>query len=68
MREAMRLCAWDDMYLGFINAHTLRTQHTLMDVIYPQLWNTLPQLIKASDNVDLLKKRLKTHLFIEAFG
>ena len=37
-------------------------------VCAPQLWNKLPQAIKASDNVDLFKKRLKTHLFIEKFG
>ena len=37
-------------------------------VCVPQLWNTLPQVIKASDNVDSFKKRLKTNLFIEAFG
>ena len=33
-----------------------------------QLWIKLPQAIKASDNVDIFKKRLKTHLFIGAFG
>ena len=38
-------------------------------VCAPQLlWITIPQVIKASDNVDLFKKRLKTHLFIEALG
>ena len=37
-------------------------------VCAPQLWNKLPQAIKASDNVDIFKKRLKAHLFIEAFG
>ena len=37
-------------------------------VCAPQLWNKLPQAIKASDNVDLFKMRLKAHLFIEAFG
>ena len=26
-----------------------------------QLWNTLPQAIRASDNVDIFKKRMKTH-------
>ena len=41
---------------------------SVLPVCASQLWNELPQAIKASDNVDPFKKRLKTHLFIEAFG
>ena len=31
-------------------------------------YNTVPRAIKASDNVDLFKKRLKAHWLIQAFG
>ena len=33
----------------------------------PVLWNNLPDTVKRSDTLDIFKKRLKTHLFINAF-
>ena len=33
----------------------------------PSMWNVLPEEIKSSESVDVFKKRLKTHLFREAF-
>ena len=29
----------------------------------PRLWNSLPKDVKQSDNVNILKNKLKTHLF-----
>lgn len=29
----------------------------------PHLWNSLPENLRAAENVDIFKSRLKTHLF-----
>ena len=34
----------------------------------PRLWNSLPESLRAAENVDIFKKRLKTHLFNQAFN
>jgi hypothetical protein len=34
----------------------------------PKVWNELPTEIKETQNIDTFKKKLKTHLFIEAFN
>ncbi|XP_073349448.1 uncharacterized protein [Pagrus major] len=34
----------------------------------PRLWNSLPENLRAAENVDVFKKRLKTHLFNQAFN
>ena len=33
----------------------------------PRLWNSLPENLRAAETVDVFKKRLKTHLFNQAF-
>ena len=33
----------------------------------PTLWNPLPMDIKRSPSLDIFKKRLKTHLFVEDY-
>ena len=34
----------------------------------PYLWNRLPPHVRKSESVDIFKKRLKTHLFSDAFS
>lgn len=34
----------------------------------PRLWNSLPENLRAAETVDVFKKRLKTHLFNQAFN
>ena len=34
----------------------------------PRMWNTLPEELRALENTDIFKKRLKTHLFNLAFN
>ena len=34
----------------------------------PTLWNSLPQNVREASSVSLFKSRLKTHLFVSAFG
>ena len=33
----------------------------------PRLWNSLPSDLRAAENVQIFKSRLKTHLFNSAF-
>ena len=37
-------------------------------VVAPQLWNSIPLLIREAENVELFKKKLKTYLFSKAFS
>ena len=37
-------------------------------VVAPKAWNALPDDIKSSSTVDMFKKKLKTHLFKQAYG
>ena len=34
----------------------------------PTQWNQIPKFIKDSPNLDIFKKKLKTHLFQQAFN
>jgi hypothetical protein len=34
----------------------------------PVLWNSLPEPLQKSESIDIFKKKLKTHLFREAFN
>ena len=37
-------------------------------VFLPELWNQLPLSLRSVESVDAFKARLKTRLFVEAFG
>ena len=37
-------------------------------VIAPRLWNDLPMAIRSIDNINILKSKLKTFLFKQAYA
>ena len=37
-------------------------------VVAPQLWNSIPLIIREAETVELFKKNLKTYLFNKAFS
>ena len=52
----------------FFKSCTLSTQKKEINHIpSPRLWNGLPENLRAAETVDVFKKRLKTHLFNQAF-
>ena len=54
-----------------LDAPSIRTKVTLGDrafqVAAPKLWNSLPSELRLINNIDTLKRHLKTYLFKVAF-
>ena len=50
-----------------INANS-KLRRRRLSVFLPAIWNELPLELRSIPNVDTFKARLKTHLFVGAFG
>ena len=60
--------AFDDIYLAVPRTKSATFKQRSLIVSGPQLWNSLPTVIKLENSMDGFKRKIKTHLFKLAFN
>ena len=66
---ARRLRSSSDKWRFAIEPYNLKTYGLrAFSVIAPRLWNDLPMAIRSIDNINILKFKLKTFLFKQAYA
>ena len=58
----------DFFFLETPPAPTLASTQKAFSYAGPKVWNVLPYCVRASENVVIFKKRLKSHYFTQVFG
>ena len=64
---ALQLCSSDKMLLEEPRTKGMHGDRAF-SVAGPTLWNELPMSLRESGSLDIFKKKLKTHLFIECYS
>ena len=65
--EARKRCV-SDLRLTPVNFNLKSYGYRAFAVSAPELWNKLPDDIRSCDNLNIFKRKLKTHLFKNYFN